>query len=667
MVRASSMPEFEGTDVTKIVLYRKTASGWELIPSQIDEIKIDTLKNYLTGTCVVEAPICERNVILQGTAPDGFSETDELVFMARDSGSAASTSDWVGVPGTDTATRRYRLMLHDTFHGEYGTVYAYRWIRPTNPPPTTATDYVTWFPDPANPTCIITSGNQQYPDPACGWLRSTDQGSQGSLPRFNSFLAGNWTVGAMCIKPYASDVSCAVSNGLTNMIDQLKWRTTIPIENERGWDHACRAFIGVKDGAVRVVRRIMGALSGRFTTKTEYFYGTWFQQKVNLRVHEIGSVAWWVDHRPKNPLDPETPNVVFTRKHSDLNNRTSMDVIDGNGEDAVNGAFPDWVQIDTSRGTYLQFLEEIREIADATRSFEYTDGDAGGHEYVPGTYGQFGFKWAGDPCFASTQDVECLGDGETDPDLIFASLLRTLIPLGVDSPSGDPSVYRSEEGSRYEDYFESPIVVSPYPEEYGAGGSPPVGPCTPSLTGAVNDGAYSSSLSASTGSCAAPDVTGVALYRGTVPGVYSFFADLGKATTFVDHAIRLGVTYRYIARAYDANGNLGPASPELVLTPTDTVPPPVPTGLTASPGSGKVILSWTGATDRDTRFVVVHVSEAAGGLYAAVNLSDPIGCGDASFAVSGLAAGRTYWFRLTARDGRGNESDYSGEVHATPF
>ena len=78
-------------------------------------------------------------------------------------------------------------------------------------------------------------------------------------------------------------------------------------------------------------------------------------------------------------------------------------------------------------------------------------------------------------------------------------------------------------------------------------------------------------------------------------------------------------------------------------------------------------LSWTAPTDRDTSSVIVYVASSPDGPFAALNLGDPIYCGQSLFTVHSLNANQSYWFRVTARDVLGNESAPTPVVSATPF
>lgn len=669
VVRTGDMfPAFAGVPVDRIVLYTWDATTSSLIeiPTQVDEREAQNLKANQSSACQYTNDPCELGYVLSGVEPSpgsGLDDDDEVVFMARDAtGSAAPISAWIGVAGVDTMATRYQISVRDAVNGEVGYVYAFAWLgTPTHQPG--VADYVQWTAAGSGEPCQTTG------DPACGWAESTGQGSQAGLARFKIFFSGNWTISATCVEPLPAGQSCTVSNNASNMLDKAKVRTEIPTETEWGWDESqCRAFLGVKDGPVRVIRWIQGALSGRYTTKTERFYGTWLDQLHNLRVHPIGSVRLSNDHRSLSDTSPSDGQAfTFTESHSVANNNDPMDAIDASPPATATGGPDDWIQVNLSRGTYIHYVESLRGLASATRTFHYDDKIPGGsrEEQQAFKFGQSGFKWEGDPCLPNFEGDDCdlvFGDDPEDPDLSFARFTRTLIPLPVDS--GPP--YKSEEGEDYGDYRNQPLVTVPC-SQTPTTNSCPTGPpqCPPILSGSSSPDGFRNDLVLDVDACES-EVAGTQLYRGFAPGVYSFLADLGIDLSFRDFKVKDGTTYRYVARAYDSGGNLGPLSEELALTVEDTVPPPIPTGVSAVPGSRKVIISWDPTQDRDVLGHYVNISEIQGGPYSPYNAGVPTTCLSAMLAVTNLQPGKTYYFTVTAVDIPGNESDHSLEVSAIP-
>jgi fibronectin type III domain protein/SdrD B-like protein len=97
---------------------------------------------------------------------------------------------------------------------------------------------------------------------------------------------------------------------------------------------------------------------------------------------------------------------------------------------------------------------------------------------------------------------------------------------------------------------------------------------------------------------------------------------------------------------------------------TSALPPGAPTALAATPGNGRVTLSWTAPADDGGAAVTDYVVQAApsGGDWATVD----DGASDATTAtVSGLGNGTTYRFRVAARNEAG-DGDWAVSGPVTP-
>jgi hypothetical protein len=88
-------------------------------------------------------------------------------------------------------------------------------------------------------------------------------------------------------------------------------------------------------------------------------------------------------------------------------------------------------------------------------------------------------------------------------------------------------------------------------------------------------------------------------------------------------------------------------------------PPAAPTGLTASPGDGQVVLSWNASSGATS--YTAKISTTSGGPYsdAATNITTT------SRTIGGLVNGQTYYFVVSARNANG-ESPNSAQASATP-
>ncbi|HYN92522.1 MAG TPA: PQQ-dependent sugar dehydrogenase [Pilimelia sp.] len=158
---------------------------------------------------------------------------------------------------------------------------------------------------------------------------------------------------------------------------------------------------------------------------------------------------------------------------------------------------------------------------------------------------------------------------------------------------------------------------------------------------------------------AATDDTGVAFYDIFHDG-QQVTSVAGTATTATLTVVP-GAPWGWYVNARDAAGNVSQASDTVTVTPpqcqVDSEAPTAPGNLRATVAGTTVTLTWSPSTDNEavTGYIVfrggVQVGVVAGGLV--------------SFIDSGLAAGTTYSYRVTARDAQGNTSPPSATVSAS--
>jgi hypothetical protein len=132
-------------------------------------------------------------------------------------------------------------------------------------------------------------------------------------------------------------------------------------------------------------------------------------------------------------------------------------------------------------------------------------------------------------------------------------------------------------------------------------------------------------------------------------------------TTYPVTGLSAGTTYWFVVMAVDAKALGTYAYPDV---PAATVPGP-PTGLTATTvSSSEVDLSWTAPSgDSPPAGYNVYVATSPGGESdtTAVNSAPITGT---TYPVTGLSAGTTYYFEVTAVDAASKESGFSNEVQA---
>jgi len=161
---------------------------------------------------------------------------------------------------------------------------------------------------------------------------------------------------------------------------------------------------------------------------------------------------------------------------------------------------------------------------------------------------------------------------------------------------------------------------------------------------------------------AAADPKGVALtWSGPSPSQFRIFRQaeqqpkpilLATATEpgYIDISAEYGKTYRYSIQAVRDNIESNVVGPE-TITPIDTFPPDVPSGLTASVGIGAVELAWNRNTESDFKEYRVLRSED-GGPFAEIarGLDAPI------YSDRNFQSGKHYRYQVLAVDegGRGS-------------
>jgi fibronectin type 3 domain-containing protein len=157
------------------------------------------------------------------------------------------------------------------------------------------------------------------------------------------------------------------------------------------------------------------------------------------------------------------------------------------------------------------------------------------------------------------------------------------------------------------------------------------------------------------------DVQSYRVFRGTATAPTDLAgAVLFGTETYVDSNVSNGTSYFYRVSAVDQNGNASDLSAEVVATPRDAEPPSAVTNLSAEVDDLVVTISWTASSSTDVVTYQVYRSTSPG---ASDQLAE-VGQTTPSYVDSSVATGNKYYYRVTARDGSGNLSDFSGEVSA---
>lgn len=200
------------------------------------------------------------------------------------------------------------------------------------------------------------------------------------------------------------------------------------------------------------------------------------------------------------------------------------------------------------------------------------------------------------------------------------------------------------------------VIEGPY-----SGSVDTIPPGTPSgLSAVAGDGRIDLSWDAGSDG----DLAGYNVYRTQTAGDTGAIINAGliSGTSYADVGLSNGTAYFYRIEAVDTSGNLSGLSAQASATPIgDTTAPAAPTGLAAAAGDNRVDLTWNanGESDLDG----YHVYSVAGGTYTQLTTA-PISA--TSYADTGLSAGVSYSYAVSAVDNSGNESPTSAVVSATP-
>ena len=159
------------------------------------------------------------------------------------------------------------------------------------------------------------------------------------------------------------------------------------------------------------------------------------------------------------------------------------------------------------------------------------------------------------------------------------------------------------------------------------------------------------------------------VYRSTTSG---FTPDAGNfvaettVSNYSDTGLSAGTTYYYKVTAVDTSGNESDPSAEASATTEapDTTPPAAPTGLTATAVStSQIDLDWNNNTEGDLDHYNVYRSTTSGFTPGAGNFVTETTV--SNYSDTGLSAGTTYYYKVTAVDTSGNESNPSAQASAT--
>lgn len=341
------------------------------------------------------------------------------------------------------------------------------------------------------------------------------------------------------------------------------------------------------------------------------------------------------------------------------------------------------VAVNLSAGTNVSFRNNI---VVTTGGMTLLKGSNGTNRFVQGNNwytsgGAFNINWGGNytslAAFQAASGQEKLngtsvgmsvdpklvnpGGGTTlnNADMLESSLgaykLQSSSPL-ISKGLNLKSVFGTSTGSR--DFFADALPTTGFDigadEFLGGGTSDTTAPtmptslvATPSTSGIALDWANNTES----------DLAGYNVYwSNSSTGTFTKInASLLTTSAFTDAAAPSGVASFYRVTAVDSSGNESSAATTSATRPTatDTTPPAVPTGLTATGKTSEILLDWADNTETDFAGYNAYRSSSATGTFTKVNASPFL---NSVYDDTNAPVGVATFYRITAVDKTGNES-----------
>ncbi len=157
------------------------------------------------------------------------------------------------------------------------------------------------------------------------------------------------------------------------------------------------------------------------------------------------------------------------------------------------------------------------------------------------------------------------------------------------------------------------------------------------------------------------DLSGYNIYRKASSDTAYTKLNPSPVTTpfYRDTAVTGGAAYYYVITAVNASNEESGYSTKVSVIPASPLPP---TGLTATPGTKKVDLAWSG-TQTDLLGYNIYRATSSGTGYTKINYS-PVTT--TSYTDTAVAGGTTYYYVVASVAVSYQESLYSNEAFATP-
>jgi hypothetical protein len=123
-----------------------------------------------------------------------------------------------------------------------------------------------------------------------------------------------------------------------------------------------------------------------------------------------------------------------------------------------------------------------------------------------------------------------------------------------------------------------------------------------------------------------------------------------------------GTEYIFSVHATNSVGDGPESDPSNRVTPVAPTAPGKPTNVSASPGDGSALVTWSAPADDGGASITAYTVTASDGTHTCVWTTGPLSC-----AVPGLTNGQSYTFKVTATNGVGEGAASNASAPVTPI
>lgn len=428
VLQGADLQELSIKNPSRLVAFRRD-HGWKQVPVQVDERLVVDFGSQSFGPTGVTGTVYGTPAVgttaLQYADPNTFvgpdpdptlDADDEVAFIASDGGSHARPG--VSAPAHVARHTSVEARVTDPVDGGRDFVYLFRSDGSLDS--AAGKDYVRY-------AFNLTSGD----------YRSTYQRADGPNPETSSVVTKSYRAEFSDRWMYDQlHIHAGPASGV-DISDGFKFGFAPGNcgRSEATFDDAEGAFVANVDGPVRAIRSYVGANSGPYTERTDYFYPRTHEIVTDLRVHPITGLF----------LHHDLSTAAFGMTYRDSANTAGVPVDGVN--DAVDASHPaDWHQWTGPQGT-------LTETDRFSSTFEAAIMAAATGWYLDDSTPAYMQCWGDSEAIGQAGFLTTASIPNTDPHLGTAESLRAITTEEMGPPGGGRA-----DAARFAAQVDSPLT-----------------------------------------------------------------------------------------------------------------------------------------------------------------------------------------------------------------